>query len=477
MIQFGRLYFSILGFILIAGYTTFVFSNLTSYPGLWLDEGFKMQLARNFAETGKVVIQFEPGQFEYSVHNASTGWPVAVSLGLFFKIFGVSFATARTFAALVLVAFLIAVWFLVKNKWGNGVALGAIALLTTYAPLYVNGKMVLAELPGLLFLALGFLFLGSEVGPQRGGPTSGKFIIPSIFFGLFVATKLSFVATFLPALVLGHIWALYKRQVNWRELVLPWITIVLLVVPTIFMSLSSNLSGAELANPYGQASFLSGVLSNLKLFLTHSTLWHLLLLALVVSWQVLAEWRKGNQNWLIVTLTSYGLLVVSYWLLSPAVFRYLLPLALMLLILLPVVLLETSFSRKTGFLLIALLIIAQGYHFATSASISHGSDYLKFEQYMRDNPFESGKSVGIINSAFAPVLVPLDNMFQFVRIDAITEGKHPLANPDNLPDYLIYEIDNFDKDIVPYLPILEARYRKKADFEQVFIWQQIEEDT
>src|SRR3989338_7988656 len=119
MIQFGRLYFSILGFILIAGYTTFVFSNLTSYPRLWLDEGFKMQLARNFAETGKVALQFEPGQFEYSVHNASTGWPGAVGLGVFFKLFGVSFATARTFAALTLIGFLIAVWLLVKNKWGS----------------------------------------------------------------------------------------------------------------------------------------------------------------------------------------------------------------------------------------------------------------------------------------------------------------------------------------------------------------------
>ena len=461
MIQFARSHFNILGLVLIAGYAVFVFSNLTSYPRLWLDEGFKMQLARNFAETGKVALQFEPGQFEYSVHNASTGWPVAVGLGVFFKLFGVSFATARTFAALTLIGFLIAVWLLVKNKWGSLPALLSLLLLITYAPLYANGKMILAELPGLLFLSSAFYFL----------VTRYSLLVASVFFGLFAATKLSFAATFLPALFLGLVWAVWKKQLELKQAIYTFIIPCLVALPTVYMSLAAKI-GSQLVNPYGQVSIWQGVFDNLKLFLTHSTLWHLLFLLLVVGWQALVLWRKGNQNWLIVTLTSYALLVTGYWLLSPGVFRYLLPLILMLLILLPMALLETGFLGKHGFLLIALLIIAQGYHFSTSASISHGSDYLKFEQYMRDNPIEANKSVGIINSPFAPVLVPLENTTQFVRIDAITEGKNVLTT-DELPDYIIYEIDNFDKDVSPYLPTLESKYEKQADFDQILIWKKI----
>jgi len=463
MATFARLHFkTILALAVLVGYAIFTFSNLTTYPRIWLDEGFKMQLARNFAETGKMAIQFEPSKIEYSVHNASTGWPVIAGLGLFLKIFGVSFATARTFSVIVLLAFLLVTWLMVRKKWGDLPALLSLALLVTYAPLFANGKMILAEIPGLLFLALGFFFLRSEIGPPKGGATS---FVPYIFFGLFAASKLSFVAVFIPTLLVGLIWAVWKRQVELKQAIYSFAITCLIALPTLYMSLSAKI-GLQLANPYGQVSHLQTIISNLKLFLSSSTLWHFLLLVLVASWWVLVQWRKGERHWLIVTLKVFCLLVVAYWLVSPGVFRYLLPTTLLLLALLPIFL-----PRKWLFLAM-LLVLVQGYHFTTSASISHGGDYLIFESYMKENPISESASVGIINSAFAPVFVPREHMTQFFRIDAIEEGVNVLSVQDqnNLPDYLIYEVDNLANDIAPYMPIIFERYQKVVDFDRIVIW-------
>ena len=454
---------------MIALYAIFAFSQLTTYPRLWLDEGFKMQLARNFSETGTMGTQFEPGKLEYSVHNASTGWPVVLMLGAFFKIFGVSFATGRLFSALILIIFVTLVYFLIKREWGSTPALFSLLLFVTYAPLYANGKMILAEIPGLLFLLLGLLFI------SLGGKAAK---LSYFFFGLFAASKLAFTATFLPALAIGLAFAIYCKQINWKQAISSMCITVALVLPTIYMSLVSNLGSQSLANPYGQASLVQTIISNLKLFFSSSTLWHMIFLLFVTCWALVVTYQKGNRDWRGVTLVCFGTLTFAYWLVSPGVFRYLLPLILILLAIFPTALFQT-FSvtgyPKVAKALVFGLVLVQGWHFATSASISHGNDYLRFEKYLQDNPIPSDKSVGIINSPFAPVIVPRENMSQFVRIDAIEEGKNPLdAKKEKLPDYLIYETENLELDITPYyFHIIEPLYKKIADFDQIIVWQKI----
>ena len=43
--------------IVLIGYGFLIADNFLTRPYLWLDEGFKMQLGRNFAEFGKIGIQ------------------------------------------------------------------------------------------------------------------------------------------------------------------------------------------------------------------------------------------------------------------------------------------------------------------------------------------------------------------------------------------------------------------------------------
>src|SRR3989344_3098335 len=104
-------------------YAVIVFNNLLTEPYVWLDEGFKMQLARNFAEFGQIGIQFIPGQIDYSVHNVSTGWVVPFELGLLFKLFGTNFLIARLFSSFYLLSFVFLCFLLARQFWGKGYAL------------------------------------------------------------------------------------------------------------------------------------------------------------------------------------------------------------------------------------------------------------------------------------------------------------------------------------------------------------------
>src|SRR3989344_5117223 len=80
-----RAHFSWLGFIAILLFLNgFVLSALTSRPPLWYDEGMNIELARNFADIGKLDIAIAPGDYTGGAIIGSAGPPAAGPVGFRF---------------------------------------------------------------------------------------------------------------------------------------------------------------------------------------------------------------------------------------------------------------------------------------------------------------------------------------------------------------------------------------------------------
>src|SRR3989344_2315154 len=359
--------------VLIASYAFLVFSQLTTFPGLWLDEGFKMQLARNFADTGIMGMQFEPGEVVYNIHSASTGWPIAAILGGFFKIFGTSLVTARIYSSLFLIGTVILLYYLSKKLWGSKVGVFVLLLLVTFAPLYSIGKMVLSEVPSIFWLVAGLALSFSRLRPLN------KALLMGIFFGLFAAGKLQFAGLLFPSLFVAHIYALKIKALSWKEVLLTWLISIAFVAPSLWMSLQpipGSEAEAGLTNIYASACRTCDITDNLALFASHTTLWHLTaFIILVVIAGIISIRKKEIFPWQAVLFMIFAFGDFIYFLLSPQVFRYLLPLQILLIMLIPWAMNKILATYKSDrhlkfaqFLLIAF-VVAQAVHFAYFADI------------------------------------------------------------------------------------------------------------
>lgn len=416
-----------------------------------------MQLARNFAKTGKMGMQLEPGKIEPSIHMASTGWPIVLVLGVFFKLFGVSFAVGRIYEVIVLLALIILCYLLARKLWGNLPALCSLLLLVTFAPLYANGKMILSEGLGLLFLAAGLLSYVSE-----------RKKLGALLFGLFAACKLSFLATFAPAFGLALLWRWRKDKEPLKNLAVELALFVIAVVPTLVLVFSAAQTNV-LGNIYGEVDRMHQLFANLLSIFHETTLIHLFGLSLVVLIALARKWRSYLSDWRVQMLLVFSLLTVCYWLLSPAVFRYLLPVQVIVLFVLPFVI-KDLLPRWSMWLIVGLIVV-QGVHFFRFSSTFGGHGYLDFENFVASNKFEG--NIGVINSSFAPVLLPRAHMTQFFGWNNFTEGQFPLTGPQtSWPNYVFYEDNQFHRDIEPVLPMLGQYYKKVFDGE-VVVWQKL----
>ena len=478
-------YAAIIFTVLLLSYAAFVFSRLLTVPDFFLDEGFKMQLARNFMEFGKIGIQLSPGEIVASLHNASTGWILPVTLGTAFKFFGVSFFTGRAVAALYLLGFLIISWFFVRRTWGEAAGLLSALLLMTFLPLFANGKMILAEVPSLFFLSAGLLALFHwKPGTLTNAALAG------LFFGLFASGKLAYLAIFGVAVLCALGYALYKKALPWAYTGIFLLVFLLAALPTLVLALlplfaaapGIALSPDAYTNVYGAGCLTCLVGDNLLLWLTDTTLFHLSVLLLAGLLALVAFLRKkeiGNGGWMVLTIAFFTLGTIAYFLVSPAVYRYLLPAQVVLLALFPAALLSISasfprlLSRRFAYGIVIALILVQGVHFARGSSLTSGDKAFLFERYARENINET-HSIGVINSSLAPAFVPNGHMNQFFHFlsGTIVEGRNPLAVPnDELPDFIIYEkYDTYALDVAPYKQTLDSLYEQNVEIEGLFVF-------
>ena len=185
--------------------------NLDRTPPLYWDEGWTLSVARNWVERGHYgrLLSGQPVAPGLEAAISVTG-PVALS----FYLFGVGVWQGRLVGVLFMLATLGITYYLVRLLYNQSVAIGTLAvllLLSMYPqlhPLFI-GRTVLAELPMLFYLLLGYTFFFLALN------RSARFIPAAlVFWGIALITKAQLLPFWTISLGLPLMIMLCKRR--WR---------------------------------------------------------------------------------------------------------------------------------------------------------------------------------------------------------------------------------------------------------------------
>jgi 4-amino-4-deoxy-L-arabinose transferase-like glycosyltransferase len=132
--------------------------DLDRLPSPWWDEGWTIDVARNWAEYGHYghYLSGEP-----TAPDLAAAFPTVASVALSFKLFGVGIWQARVAIVIYAILALAMLYWLAVRLYDRTVAQVSIVLLVVLAPypflnpVYV-GRQVLAEMPMLFFLLAGY---------------------------------------------------------------------------------------------------------------------------------------------------------------------------------------------------------------------------------------------------------------------------------------------------------------------------------
>lgn len=447
----------ILGFILAAT-AVVIFNDFLIKPTIWSDEGLVIQLGRNLAEKGIVQVAISPDDFSANrqYYTSSVGWVLPASLAVVFKIFGVSFFNTRLLMSFYLLGFITVAFLLVSRFYGLKTAVLSSLLLISFAPLYGNGKSAIAEVPAMFWLALGFYFY--EI--FRHKPIS-QAILSGLGFGLFFASKPAFLILGVPILGIVCFAAVLREEKNaikcaTAKVIVFWFVVLLVIFPTIWFGAIHPLNIENILktfshylNNFRSPCVSCDIKSNLSLFITHATLWHLEFLLVIGALYLVFVKRETMKDWRVQWLTLFAALDIVYFIKSTGVFRYLFPFQIILLAILPAVIfgvfkkLRPNFIRLS-YLALVVLIGAQFTHLFFYATMYHSSAPPALEKYIQGEILPKKTIVGIIGAPVAAAVLPAGRYFQLVQFVTsesygIVDGVNALDLPEkNLPEYIIY---------------------------------------
>jgi len=446
--------------LLLVGF--FATYKLSESPSVWYDEGFYVQIASNLSTYGKYGLQLQPGEIEPVSKLVTVGYPLIYPLALAFKVFGNTITVARGTMVLFILGFVLASYFLARRLFGASYALGAVALLVTFAPLYGNGKSALGEVPGLFFLILSLLSLERSVSADR--KSSLGIIFAGLFAGLCVSTKPIFII-FVPAIALAIF-------INWRSrrLSLPKIFLGVLSasVPIIIwfyvqFGFSEKLTSilSFYANPFQEKNIYSVVFENLKHFVSDSGPIYLLIIMFVWLLSIIISRRKKMQiSATEVASFTFSLLISMAYLKTNGWYRFIFPAQIISLIYFPRSLSACSefiseklkypvFSRvaKSFWIIPVISFAALGTYqimFSSWVAEAYKSDKTAFwENYFRNIPRE--KTLFFYN---VPEVAALDfgaKYYQYIAPAGWEIGASGLKMIDlGVPDSIVLRTDAFE---------------------------------
>ena len=321
-------------FILAGFFSTY---KLSESPSVWYDEGFYVQIASNLSTHGKYGLQLQPGEIEPVSKLIKVGYPLIYPLAIAFKVFGSAITVARGVMVFFTLGLVLASYLLARRLFGALYALGAIALLVTFAPLYGNGKSVLGEVPGLFFLILSLLSLERSVSTDK--KSIPGIIFAGLFAGLCVSTKPIFII-FMPAIALAIF-------INWRSgrLSLPKIFLGVLSasVPIIIwfyvqFGFSEKLTSilSFYANPFQEKNIYSVIFENLRHFVSDSGPIYLLVIMFVWLMSIIIKKRKKMEiSTPEIASFTFSLLISLAYLKTNGWYRFIFPAQVISLIYFP----------------------------------------------------------------------------------------------------------------------------------------------
>ena len=441
--------------LILAAVFAYSLPTLTSKPRLFFDEGFVIEEAHNFAEFGVLDTIVAPNTFSGLPHIASSiGFSVTVPLAGVFKVFGFSIEAARAYALMWIAAFLIAAYAFARRHFGSQSALLSVALITTFAPLYGNGRPVMGDIPGFTYLLIALLI---EPLSLFGA---------GVFLGLCLVARPSLyviaVATFL-------VYLIYKYRTSCAiPLIKTGSGIALAVIASFLLYYPSWLSGewwratlSFIQNPsFGMTGTLERVLYNLVSFGGESTLIYFAVLAALIG---IAYFLGGRSEWsraVVFFSTLFCGLIFTYFLRSPGWFKYLLPLQMLIFFFLPSAI-EILFSYAKAHapkyierivpsiattFAVAALVVLQSVQLLYLSDIYYSTDTEDTARYVSEH-LDPQDTVATIHAAQVAMLFPSDKKYSyFVVNEDLAVGENPLEfSEDKRATYLVMPRDDLSQ--------------------------------
>lgn len=312
-------------FLILTGF--FATYKLSESPSVWYDEGFYVQIASNMSAYGKYGMQLQPGEIEPVSKLITVSYPLIYPLAFAFKIFGSSIIVARGTMVFFIIGFVFVSYLLARRLFGAPYALGAIALLATFAPLYGNGKSVLGEVPGLFFLTLSLLIL--ERSLSGAGKSRLGIIFSGLFAGLCISTKPIFLL-FVPAIALALFIKWRKGKLTLTDFLYFALSSVIPLIFWFYVQFGFNESVTEIlsfyANPFQEKNTFSAIFENLWHFVSDSGPIYLLIMLLFWSIGIVLRRQKkieiSNSE---MAAFAFSLLISAGYLKTNGWYRFIFP--------------------------------------------------------------------------------------------------------------------------------------------------------
>ena len=338
-------------------------------PETWMDEGLIMQSAQGLLETGKASLPVAPGVFEPAWY-ITTGFPLTLPLAGVFSVFGVSLEAARLVMLVFLLAFYVVLFIYARQAVGGLAAWLGFFLLVFFAPIYGNGRNVLGEIPGLLFMLLALLPLigGRELSRRKA-------LWVGVGTGLAVATKPIFVLL-IPALLLA---LLLRREIGLKKVFIFGVLGSILPLAFFVVTQFSHVSFANIlalyVNPH-DLPILDVVWSNGKRLVME--LQPLYFLSALVLWIISYIVRRLRRETISVTeevLLFFSVLILVAYMRTAGYYRYFFPGQVLALLYLPHTLWYLFGQRSVLFSRVVIvslcaLILFQAYETATRSWVA-----------------------------------------------------------------------------------------------------------
>ncbi len=282
---------------------------LLDSPRPWFDEGIYLQAGRVLAQKGSFGVPLAPNEFA-PLTFITVGYPLLAPLAAAFGLFGVSLETARWFMLGVMLLALVAGSYLMRSLYGRRVGVWSAVLLATFSPFYGDGKNVMGEVPGLLYLFLTCLVL---LKIEKRKSSWKDWIGLGTLAALTCATKPSFLVL-IPALLAG-VWMIWKKQKTaLKELVTGLMAFLFGMFVWWKTQFGTDASGVlgHYANPYGLTDLKTTIIHNIAGFFTNATPLYLFVLFIGVGF-FLWKRRKHLSAVEVVLAIFVGLTVVAYF--------------------------------------------------------------------------------------------------------------------------------------------------------------------
>jgi len=418
-----------------------LFYGFPDSPSPWFDEGINLGIARSFAEKGVYNMAVGPNQYVNEKQlMITTNYPLLLPVSLAFKLLGTGFWQAKIIMISYLLLFVFLVFRLVKKNYGEKQALMSLALLIVFLPLYGNGKSVLGEIPGLVFILSGLLFLDKE--------KKWLVLLTGLFFGLGASTKPLYLLFVLSLLVCEVFFAAKQKKINFSRWLflflggfLPLLIWLLTIIPSKLDPASLYNFFVYYRNPYSVDVGVA-INKNLIRFFTESTPVHFLLLFVAFVASKIIERRFKKME---IVLLFFILLDLFFYVKTAGWYRYFFPAHVLLFILFPHSLLvitdkiKNKYIRKYGaVLIIGLLFFVQSFNL-----LSNFNSKLYYNPQPRrlgeviNKMISANKDILVVHNPALAFFIKSDNVWQYLAINPyLTSGKEWFTD-GSFPDYLV----------------------------------------